>query len=781
MADKGRNVVNSVKKLTLATGKKGTADDSTFEEYIDKLEAYQKIAKEIMSRFDPTATSVGDLIENGKWTPISDERRQTGLMSICPTLSTLLSMDVDLKEDQSILDAKQKPLSARVRCCKDYQNEVLAMLQFVINHVTSGRDTYTYDISPYITRSDAGIEFTRKVRLETHEFTPDSSFLGSICWVGDVMVKAYTLATKMDENGEPLLKLRYVPQEALWGEGFKLSKLSKEEEAEQHASQLNVIKNIIKDCVSKVIDYAILEGERDGNPEVMGWNYSKPGEAGDIDMSLYFTYRVADFWLILFKCLGNEYYLFRDFEQILQTNNLSDKIPCSDKYWSVTRFPEMLNELGKELGVTDATDPEAENAQIIADLRDRYRYVSKETEKTEFLFELNDRKNITDTEGTFARLKMYLLQVAKRLWNKYGATMDDRFFFSDLTEVPEGFLGKGGNTDILFNTLFMQGIMISAALDIELKKEDEAEISRGKDSNKYKAFLDTMDSALQKVLDQYTAMKREGEQYKVDRYILRIDTDKGLNKDLVMKIRRANIMGHTLVPLLTKINNLLSEYIIQYPQKQMKNYLDMILENSVEDEVEAKWIWDYDGYSAVATFYYVDALIDFYGYYEKYEKKYLANTRTLNKIQKNQEESIKKLNEQISDLNEKIAALQSDNERLEEEKEAIRSQDSVASSIRKIIREEFEGLFFEQFDNLNKFFTEEDIQYKPGEKNEIRKNYEKLGSTIMNLMLMSVSDATFRQEMISSMSIGNDNGRESKVYKRMAERVKTNIRKISKE
>ena len=560
MADTGKNVEDNKQFLSLIRrneeGEEIRTDDSTFEDYIDKTEAYVNIIEEMMSRFEEGATSSGDLIENGKWVSVSEEKRQTGLMSICPTLSAMLSMDVDMLE-QSIFDGNVRPKSQRAYCCNKYRARILAMLQFIINHISvkkMNKKSYVYDLSPFIVQNDLNIEFKNKMKPEVYGFRSDTSFIGSICWVGEVMVKTYTLATTKDEAGKPLLRLRSLSQEELWSDNLELAPFENEEAEEQeHLKQLDVIKEIIKDCIDKIADYTILKKSgRDDELKAAGWSYTKPADGKDLDMSLYFTYRVADFWLILFKCLGKEYYIFRDFEQLFETDEMKGKMICPDKYWSKEQFVGVLNQVREKIGGQERGKKRTKKA-LVNDLEKRYKEVSKDYEKINFLFKLNGDNKITNVAGNFAKYKKYLLDVARDIWDVYGNDMDDSFFYSDLTKVPEAAIGKGGMTDILFNTLFMQGIMISGALDVELEKEDR---ENGPDSNLYKTFLDTMEATLQKILDKYTTMKRDGEQYKVDRYYIRMDSDK--SKDpLVSKIRKANIMGHVLVPLLTKVNNLL--------------------------------------------------------------------------------------------------------------------------------------------------------------------------------------------------------------------------------
>lgn len=84
----------------------------------------------------------------------------------------------------------------------------------------------------------------------------------------------------------------------------------------------------------------------------------------------------------------------------------------------------------------------------------------------------------------------------------------------------------------------------------------------------------------------------------------------------------------TLMPLLIKTYTAMARYIIEYPQKEMRDYLKIILSNRCIDKYtgSALWIWDKDGYNLSVNLIYLLNMLSFYTYYEKYEYPFTNDT-----------------------------------------------------------------------------------------------------------------------------------------------------------
>ena len=739
-----------------------------FEDYIDRYEAYSNIVKEIMERMDwKSASSLSDLMENGKWTPISDDRQITGLMSICPTLSSILSFDIDLL-NESLFDETKKKKSN----CQKYYREILRMIQFIRDQIRGDGRSYVYDLSPYVVNQSFKPEFDDKTKITFFDFKENGSYIGSICWVAEALIKTYTLATTMGQDKIPLLKLRPVKEEEMWNEKYTPSQ---EYNPESHEEVLEDIRTIIQDCVGKVTEYSIITGEGK-DAKSAGWTYTKP-DPGD-KLSLYHTYRVADLWLNIFKCLGEQYYSFRDFENavneyIVNCDNGEFNDYCKGNYWEERTFNSTMESILNN--PNGRSEQKANRNRVFKSIQETIQKGGYDNERISFMFRLNGGYPITNTAGNFAKLKKYLLDVSWQLWEGCKDTMSSQYFYSDLSIVPADAFGKGGQSDILFNTLFMQGIMVSGALDIELKKMDDLD-SDNRTSNRYKKFLDVMESSLQNTLDTYTRMRRDGSAYKVEKYIVSLDNEDA-NSEYSKLIRRSNIIGHSLIPLLTKINSLLSEYIVRYPQKQMKNYLSMILDNSLIIDEEAKWIWDRDGFASSLNYYYSNALVDFYTYYEEYERKYLTNSKKLEKIEKTQKNEIIRLNDDLKQKDAIIKDLESEKTALEDKITSIEEKNVIASAIRSMIREEIERTFMNRISMMSEFYLD-----KEKRKNTLSKEENEILEKFSEAMVYSFvqwvvdNDSSYKSRMIIENGLDNNENKDEEIYKRLVNQLANSVK-----
>ena len=159
------------------------------------------------------------------------------------------------------------------------------------------------------------------------------------------------------------------------------------------------------------------------------------------------------------------------------------------------------------------------------------------------------------------------------------------------------------------------------------------------------------------------------------------------NLERIKEMRKARIRIFSLMPLLVKTKTTIGDFVIRYPQYDMRLYLEQILDHRMKSEDGSRmWIWENDGYSASSNYYYISALGDFYNYYEEYEAKYSAkytvNEKTIRKIKNDyfnnelngpkgaitklnnsveeKDQEIKELKARLSDANDKLERLNDD-------------------------------------------------------------------------------------------------------------------------
>lgn len=628
-----------------------------FDEYEEKQFAYIEMAEALMKKYEDIGTGGGTTLK-GKGFPVSDTKKQSGLMTICSGLSTLLSMDLDLVADLTEIESGAG-VDVNKLCLKSekHREEILKMVQYITDYVDAGNGVYVYDASPYVVQKG-------KPRLDSGkegDFGGNRSYLGGICWVMTSMLKVYSLSTM------------YVEEKPL----FVLKK-----------DLLEKVKAVISDCLKKIVNYAILDKEN----KAKGWSYSGPPSPDSEDKrerSLFFTYLVAETWLNIYDCFGKEYYFFK--------NDLKET------------FNDKEEALKFIISSSDGKNKEG--------LLEECKRLSGD--RISFMVELNSFKSITDSqhaEAYFARLKSYTVDVARDIWNKHRETIADSLFFYDEKQTPSfDNVLRSGRSDVLFNTLFMQGIMLSSALDLDIKERNE---TKGKEkSEEYKSFCGNMENALQNTIEKYMGLMRTNDTYKVEKYIVTLPSENS-EEDLVKKIRNSDMVGFSLVPLMVRINSLISEFVIEYPQRQMKDHINFILTSSCLEGEKPQWIWERDGYSTESNYRFVNAIIDFYRYYEKYERPALRDAKWQDEIGKLYKEKNGKLKKDNSLLENELKETK---ERINALEKRSKEEDSVTEVMNKLIQKSFEENFFKMIGGLyDSFYTrirsEKDYEFENEDK-----------------------------------------------------------------
>ena len=211
--------------------------------------------------------------------------------------------------------------------------------------------------------------------------------------------------------------------------------------------------------------------------------------------------------------------------------------------------------------------------------------------------------------------------------------------------------------DSLINVLFVLLIYVYTGIDL-----DYQEFGRADEIN------DLLIYSVQNVLKAYKAFERDHKSYIVDQCILSFNERMPSScAEQINLLRKQRIYAVSLMPLLIKAYGAISKYLINYPQKDMMNYLKIILNSRTFDKKANKklWLWDKDGYNIVINFLYILDLLDFYNYYEKFEFPYTDDEKSftkrfdlLNEQHNNEMSSMKSEYEaNIQELNSKINLL----------------------------------------------------------------------------------------------------------------------------
>ncbi|MDE6504309.1 MAG: hypothetical protein K2L42_00370 [Clostridia bacterium] len=561
------------------------------------------------------------LLEEGLF--MSDEMPDIGVLSIAPALSALLSEIKLLKDTQSVEEDRKNGE-------KDAQSfeEVLTadnskILKVVANSVCKLLSECYPD----------GVHGNYKdVLLSSMPFYDDSSadenlgwdkggYLDTASWVFLVadLVEAF-LKRLERELPDVYKKFKWEVRYTKIGENDATQIVTEALTAEEVKS---AVREIYLSCIKVTCDCII---KRDG--KVLGWSFRKMEEGAE--PSLYFSYVASTVYLGLFKRFNSSDETIselRKFEERLLKNADTRKF----------RFYE---------GIADPASREKTYAWLerngfedFASYLKKYSNDNSKYEELDLLYNvinngqpLTDKINERDKYGAFTLLKNSSVELAKTLWEEGFGTYKNKIpfqvnmakgpCFEDGSLVDMDIVRKSGHSNAFFNNLFVIGIILNSAYDAELAKEN---------SDKYDKMLNTFQLSIQNTQRCYNEIESSGLLYKIDSYILDFsDKVDERNTELAKQLRRVNMAVVPLMPLMLKNNNLMSEYLVRYPQKQMTESLKNIIRNKKRKNGASSWVWDKDGYNAITNYYYIDALISFYTYYENYEEPYVESEEDKN-------------------------------------------------------------------------------------------------------------------------------------------------------
>ena len=326
------------------------------------------------------------------------------------------------------------------------------------------------------------------------------------------------------------------------------------------------------------------------------------------------------------------------------TRNIRRLQEYVDRLWELVEKSENANELmNAGLANPSARRPineiYEEIKQFLSYLDERalLKTTAKDISNIEFLFcAINGKKPLTRgkedaTYGAYENTPIYTIlkeatvASARYFWEGEG----DRSFrknmalgpcYSDGTPATADSYARAGHSNVLFNNLLAIGLIVNSAYDLEILKQS---------ADDYNDMLQSFQIAVQDTQRRYNLMSRDNTVYKVNSYLLefseQVDPE---SSKIAAKLRRVNITACYLLPILFKTNAIIEDYLINYPQSEMVRSFKTIIANRKkkplkDGELDYYWVWDKEGYNAISNYYYVDALLSFYRYYEQYEKPFL--------------------------------------------------------------------------------------------------------------------------------------------------------------
>jgi hypothetical protein len=235
-------------------------------------------------------------------------------------------------------------------------------------------------------------------------------------------------------------------------------------------------------------------------------------------------------------------------------------------------------------------------------------YQSTVIEDLELIEAINKRRAEGEPEIQIAwRNACY--EVADKVWEVYKDVLKDKFiddtFLFNFHTVDRDDIVKSNSSNALFNTLYVVYILFYGYVNVRNKDGDEVVM--------------TMNAALQNVQRVYDQLRKIGIEYIVDTYIIPFKSPHVERGDEYLKKLNYKLMNDTtILPSLVKANNVMAYHISRYPVKQISALFDELFDYMTPGE----WVWDHRRYDVKITERYIEAIADFFDYYDRYERDY---------------------------------------------------------------------------------------------------------------------------------------------------------------
>jgi len=574
-----------------------------------------------------------DIINDGLTFFMSQEAGQnrTGLLSLFPAISTGIR----------IYKAMHPKAPNRSKLLENITAGIEAMFKIIYRDRDWQNDESlkpVFDASPYVYEPGTFYEGDDEKGLNGR------SFIESVSWAVPVFLSIMYIEKDKDDK----------------------DKAAKDDDKYLFPKYRDKAKSLAKWCLEYINKSLLTFKEKDENGNVKevaaGWNFARLKTGGGDKRSLYFTYAASTVYLSFYAEYSNIIRLFKLFARAEYEGYIEfEQEPLKDIWKDDFKLAnEKIDALAKKLGQRPTEeDVEMDVGFLVLDeLEDIVEELKKQgyQQKLKDYFEFNDNlpagydgKDFDGKEvGAISLLKWRLEQIAEQIWEKVKGELENKFFYEDFNfiEADEEAIKRAGQNTALFSGLLYIGIILNCAYDSVVrydKYNDESEKA-------YEELQDTLLLHVQKTQRFFDKLADKGKSFGVDSLIVRFaedfaSTDKKVgNKltdyELAEMMRKQSIRVSSLTPMLLRTNSLISEYVVEYPQKQMGESLARIAQNRRYDRTVAEekdrylWYWETDYYHALSNYYYIGAIFDFYNYYNKHEKLYVSSYEKMREILK---------------------------------------------------------------------------------------------------------------------------------------------------
>ncbi|MCM1306898.1 MAG: hypothetical protein NC037_05310 [Bacteroides sp.] len=552
---------------------------------------------------------------------MSDEMQDVGVLSLAPSLSALL-FEISLLKDSGETDVEGVSFEDVLLDDKALPDNKLTVLNVVTDSICKllaecypdgvygGRGKVLLSSMPFYDES-ATLEDDSKGWKK-------NGYLDSASWV---FLAADSIEAFLDRLERTLPS---VYKKVKWDIKNTLGEVLTVDEVRE------AVRTLYLQCIKVTCDCIIMRGDK-----VLGWSF-KDMDDDETDPSLYFSYVASTVYLGLYKRFDrqdNTIGKLRYFEkQLSESGEIAGKYRFFVNFGSKSALEKTINWLVKNNFKEFAAYLSNLSESELAELDLLYNKINNGQPLTYRIDKFNAK---IDRSAAFTALKESTMELAETLWYEgfgsyrtrvpFKKNMAKGPCFEDGTQVDMEIVRLSSHNNAFFNNLFVIGIILNSAYDAELERTNPDE---------YDKMLNIFQLSIQNTQRCYNEIESEGLLYKIDSYILdfsdKVDDE---NVELAKQLRKVNMAAVPLLPLMLKNNNLMSEYVVRYPQKQMTESLKDIIRNKKRKNGVSSWVWDKDGYNAITNYYYIDALISFYRYYEQYEERFIASEERAREIE----------------------------------------------------------------------------------------------------------------------------------------------------
>ena len=270
--------------------------------------------------------------------------------------------------------------------------------------------------------------------------------------------------------------------------------------------------------------------------------------------------------------------------------------------------------------------------------------INRDDELIEKIDNPQGNENLPDDERLTKQFVELCFAVGDRTWKLYGKVLKNEFFSDNFSDdfkiVSEEEILNSSRSAVLFNTLYAVFTLFNSY--VNLRNHDEED-----------EIVNTMMLALQKIQNFYNELCALGKEGIVDRHIIAFDQSHEDNSEFGKILNEENIQASTFLPMLVKAHSLIALYILRYPQQQMNQLFDMILEAKAEQPDE--WLWEKRRFDLLSTERYLEAIADFFDYYDEFERNYAIRSidKTKQEAELRKELRVEVISEVEKDLEQK--------------------------------------------------------------------------------------------------------------------------------